>query len=268
MLNIILSKDRPMQLWAHLESLQLNFIDWQKHKFILIYKSAPEYADNYMKVFTTFCSHPNFEIHEEFSFENQLKEIIRLDDESTTNFLCDDSIWINPFEYKNRHIMSFEKDKFILSFSLRMHPKVYKCHAMGNITTPPPISMNSDNMWDWTSVYLKGDWCYPMSVDGHIFKTYIIRDLINKINFENPNYLEGYLSPIAPKNIPFMKCFSESKLISIPLNMTQSTHPKRAMGVTLEQLNKMFSAGKRIDIKKIQGFKNISPHQEIDLEYI
>ena len=53
--------------------------------------------------------------------------------------------------------------------------------------TPPPATT-----WHWMG--MEGDWGYPMSLDGHIFRTAEIAPLLEHLDYRNPNVLEAALA--------------------------------------------------------------------------
>jgi len=97
--------------------------------------------------------------------------------------------------------------------------------------------------WEWRNK--KGDRGYPFSVDGHIYKTRLIKPLINNLTFINPNKLE---SQMQHRQYPDLMS-GQFILTSLSVNRTSSTsgcdfsndYPE---GV----LDKMFLEGQRIDI--------------------
>jgi len=116
----------------------------------------------------------------------------------------------------------------------------------------------------------KGDFNYPLSVDGHIFRTDYIRNLIDKFDFVNPNKFEAGLQQFKESAPLFMSCLNESIIVSMPVNKVSDTSGCSAgdkYSYPVEDLNKLFLEGKRLDYESMD-FSNIrGAHQEIKFEF-
>jgi hypothetical protein len=117
-----------------------------------------------------------------------------------------------------------------------------------------------------------GDFAYPLSTDGHIFKTNVIKDLLINTSFNNPNTLEANLQQHVVSGIPTrMLCFNESKLVSIPANLVNSTFKNRhglEHYFSEKELNDRYLNNEIIDLKSMD-FSNVNgPHKEIQYKFI
>ena len=59
------------------------------------------------------------------------------------------------------------RDPEIACLSLRMCPRMDYSYALDTITGIPPFE--DGTTWRWPEA--EGDWGYPMSLDGHVFRT-------------------------------------------------------------------------------------------------
>ena len=148
--------------------------------------------------------------------------------------------------------------------SLRLSPDIKYCYT-SNIFSPPP-EFDPNLVWNWQKQPKNSDWGYPMSLDGHIFRTSEIYDrIIFNRSFNNPNTLETQLAS-RPMSSPLMICYSESKIVNIPANKVQNIYSNRhAQMCDLDDLNQQFLNNYRLSLKPILDTKNISVHQEIPL---
>jgi hypothetical protein len=76
---------------------------------------------------------------------------------------------------------------------------------------------------------------------------------------------------VARNSIPkIVKCFNESKLVSIPVNLVNDTFSNRhglQFGISEKELNNRFMSGEIIDLNSMD-FSNINgPHKEIKYEF-
>ena len=109
------------------------------------------------------------------------------------------------------------------------------------------------------------DYAYPMSVDGHIFKTEYIKYLCETLEYTNPNLFEAFLSNFTKPDM-IISSYEHSKLVNTPINRVQETF-KNLSGIkykyTSEDLNEMYLDGVIIDLNKMNFNEILSPHQEI-----
>jgi len=120
--------------------------------------------------------------------------------------------------------------------------------------------------WDWTQHYV--DFGYPLSVDGHIFRTKDIFKLVRKVAFKNPNEMEAGLQifDTYPRNK--MVSYKQNALINTPINMVQDTFENREgeeFGVNIDSLNEEYLNGKIINLDAIDFSKIKGCHQELEL---
>jgi hypothetical protein len=269
MLSIVFSKDRPMQLDAFLRS-QRKMASMEMTpgivEQVIVYCSSHEaYQKGYDIVRE---QHQNNIWYPETEIKRDLLEIFsRFQEMKTVVFFCDDNIWINKWQWSLMvRECVFENPK-ILCYSLRMHPEIRRCYPMGNIVTPPPhfVHINETMNWYvWSWQGLRGDWGYPMSIDGHIFRMSDIFPYIMGMPYTNVNEIEMYMSQ-KPIDRPWMFCAGKSSILNVPLNRVQTTNPNIHMGVDPWQMNQYFLEGKRIIVEVLEGFENVSPHQEADV---
>jgi hypothetical protein len=122
--------------------------------------------------------------------------------------------------------------------------------------------------WDWSVHYL--DFGYPLSVDGHIFRTKDILKLTKKVGFTNPNTFEAALQIFEsfPKNK--MTSFLESVLVNTPNNIVNTSFANRnglTHGADVRELNKKYLTGSLIDLESMDFSNVIGCHQEIEFKY-
>lgn len=263
---IIFSMNRACQLDAFLKSMCTMFPEYSCIHITILYKvTSNDYEKGYDIVKLEYNS--NIEFYRETILRNDLDLLVGKYNEKYVAFFCDDDIWKYPFSLNFKEFDEFDKNNNIVTFSLRMSPLIRKCHPMGNIDTPPPKFENSLYIWNWTNSSMTGDWNYPMSVDGHIFKTELIKYYIKTTAFRNVTEFEGYIAAKPPRHLPLMICCKDSPIFNIPMNIASEISSNINMNVTKEYLNERFLKGDRIDTGFYIGFKNISPHQEVEVKW-
>ncbi|MEE3715449.1 glycosyltransferase [Tumidithrix elongata RA019] len=266
MFNIIVfSKDRPCQLELFLRSVKIFFRNWQNLQFSVLYTySEPTYCEGYEKLKGI---HPEFnyicEKEDQIPFKQNVLNLIS-DTSPYTLFFVDDNIFRLTFDIQSEAFQIFQNDKSILSLSLRLSPEITYCYSTNS---PAPLPKFEPHLiWNWRELSLGNDWSYPMSLDGHVFRTEEIKPLIELAEFYNPNFLEEQLAT-SPINLSKMICYAHSKIANIPANRVQSTHFNRHGNLmTPAEFNREFLNGKVILLKNILDTQPTAVHQEIYLQ--
>jgi hypothetical protein len=239
--------------------------EWEGTSITVLYKTTnEEYEQGYEKVKSL---HPKINFHRETVLKSDLNLLISDPSFKYITFFCDDDIWKAPLTINSEEFNAFDNNPNIISLSLRMHPLISKCHPMGGLETPAPLVEGALFIWDWVAPGLRGDWSYPMSVDGGIFRRSLIEFYLRSINFNNVTEFEGYMAANPQTGIPKMICFKESPIFNIPLNIASEISRNINMNISKEYLNTRFLAGDKINFSAYTGFKNTAPHQEVELSW-
>jgi hypothetical protein len=250
---IIFSKDRACQLELLLRSMKKHWKESFDHRIKVLYTySDNEYKCGYDILITEYN---DVLFKKEAEFKISLLELI--DNKKYTVFFVDDDVFKEDFSIKEQEISIFETKKEIICLSLRLHPRLTYCY-----TLDIEMRKTDKNIWLWGEY--NGDYGYPMSLDGHVFRTKEIKPLLKNLNYYSPNSLESELSN-KPINLPYLMCFDQSKIINNPCNIVQNSHKNRHGNTDGETLNKRFILGERIILDNITGIENISCHQEIPI---
>lgn len=240
---IVFSKNRPMQLDLLLTSLSRN----AKGLFdiTVLWTGGEGYR---------ICSqeHPEARFVEEDGLTYQVRALLR--EGSLVTFLTDDDVLYRPLT-----AIPYLPPN-VICFSLRLGMNTNYCYPLARSQRVP-----EKVAWLWEQE--DGDFGYPMSLDGHIFRA---SDLIPVLgHFTTPNWLEVMLMKAAPTfKRPYMTCFSESRLVGLPLNRVQDEMPNRNGGTySVQELNQRYLRGERIDLDALDFSDIHGAHQEIPLVF-
>ena len=259
----IFSKDRACQLNALLESYYRFTEGTIPVPTVLYTYSSPEFAAGYELLVHRF---PKVNFVQETNFKSDLNKSINPKDPFTV-FFVDDIVFRNYFDFNGPIISYLESRADVICLSLRLSPSIERCHTQ-NYNTPPPIFEETEYglIWNWRFAH-GGDWAYPMSVDGHIFRTTEILLYLQLCNYKKPNTLEVALSD-RPLNRPKMMCLPDHIVFNVPNNTVQTECHNREMGGSAIVLNQRYLAGERIDIDHLATVKNNSPHFEVNYHWV
>jgi len=278
LLNVIIfSKDRAAQLDALLRSIREQVEGWEKRSLwtVVFTTSAPEFARGYEIVRAEHRS-VALEFIDERSRSGGFKSIVveTMQRQHHANgapwcmFLVDDMIFKTLWSLDGgKPMRRLKADPRVLCLSLRMCRRYDYCYPERRSVKPPFMALFG--RWNWCKE--RGDWGYPMSVDGHIFRYDDIFPLVQRIEFKRPNTFEIELSRNCIKTRPLMTCYAESVVVNVPVNRVQNEYKNRAgdkCGMSAEELNASFLEGKRVNLAPIYALtQNRSCHHEMPLQY-
>ena len=210
---IVFSKDRACQLDAFLSSCEHHFPGVKDCNVSIIYRfTTADYEKGY-----NVCkqSHPRYKwiLEQTGQFKAHVMNAIDAN-RMFTVFFVDDQIWTAPFSKNDQELKNFGVTGQQICLSLRLHPGLTYCYAM-NVKMVCPKLLHK-NLWHWASA--SGDFGYPMSLDGHIFKTKKVLLSLKEFDFNNPNQLEGSWVKRPILNKYLMGCYDTPRVINIPHN--------------------------------------------------
>ena len=261
---IIFSRDRACQLDLLLRSIAAHVTEREATRLSVLYTTShPDFGRGYEKVKQ---QHVGVRFVEEAERTGDFKALVNsLCDPAIPyqGFLADDDVFKERFSPEDSTFKTFAARPDVLCLSLRMGSHITYCYSL-SCDTPPPVF---EPGWIWSWKGLVGDWGYPMSLDGHVFRTGEIAPLLQDLAFENPNTLESSLAA-QPLPQPRMICYERSRLVNLPVNRVQRVFENRSGEGDPAVLNDRFvSQNRRILLEPFSGFVNVSANQEVELEF-
>lgn len=257
---VIFSRDRPMQLDLLLRSLK------QKapgvFRTIVIDRATTDATA--MAYERCRSDHLDTPFHVEDRHGNTLpRQAAALLDGDLSCFLTDDSVL-----YRGLPEVPV-LDTGVLCFSLRLGVNTNWCYPHDREQQIPPFTLAPPAMfWKWRTA--DGDFGYPGSLDGHIFRTETLRQALADAPAGNPNRIEEHLMTRFSDSLPLMGAFQQSCLLGIPVNRVNETNPNRngtIHGYSVQDLNRRYLRGDRIDLNALDFSDVRGAHQEIPLVF-
>jgi len=262
-MNIILfSKDRPAQLELLIRSMKKFFKEFSEFQIKIITKHTDlNFAKGYDKL---KILHPDQNIlwKQDVGFQACVIDLFDKKEKYTV-FFVDDIIFKEPFSIENNRFKYFQEHGDIAAFSLRLHPHLTYCYPAAVKMTPPDFTENGVFQWMGKT----GDYGYPMSLDGHIFRSADIYYNLIIERYDNPNLLESQMAS-RPILKPKLICLEKSVIMNNPINKVQNFNNNIHGNISAEYLNEQFLNDKIIDLSPFEGFENISCHQEMPINLI
>ena len=255
---IIFSFNRPMQLYAVLESTQKYFSNLNK-THVLYRISNHEYETAYQELMQYFPlvrfvkqgDNPRSDFKPlllQCFFDSPAEYIMfAVDDDIVTDYVdiaqCTDAL-----ERHNAY-----------AFYLRLGTNIIKTYKEDIRIPLPPVMELEKNILKFpfnTSCHF---WNYPHNVDMTIFKKSKIEHFLQHAPYSSPNTLESVWSGTADLS-NFGLCFTNSKKFTLPLNMVQQDwYTPNENSFEIETLFMKWKEGFIIDINQFFRINNNCP---------
>ena len=243
--TVIFSKDRACQLDMLIRSMEKHAKELQPS--VLYRTTSQRFNQGYAKI-------PQCDTVRVVAERNFRADVIRLCTVSDpyTMFLSDDDVFVRDMPV----FAGLEPDE--LCVSLRLAPKLTFCHPTQREQVPPKIT---GLRYDWADA--DGDYGYPMSLNGHIFRTEELLAKLESAEFICPNTLEVALAA-SPIRRPKIRCMAKSVVVNVPVNQVQNRWRLPNMGLDATIINELWLCGMSMSVSYS---KNISCHAEIPISF-
>ena len=267
---VIFSFDRPLQLYALLESLHMHVTDI--NSTTVIYRTSNDcYKNAFNEVAVQFP-------HVQFLYQQNICDFKKLTvqaiEESTSDYIAfavDDNV-VKDETILHECINWLEKTG-AYGFYLKLGSHLDYCYTENATQKLPPFTHINDTIFSWEFESGEKDWHYPNTVDMTLYKKRDLISLFRSFEYSNPNLLEGkwaawWVQHKAPSPIGLF--YENSKMLNIPLNKVQSVNIlNRDMNLyTPQELLEKFEANYKMDIEPLYQFKNKAVHTEYEPTFI
>lgn len=260
---VIFSRNRSLQLYALLESLYFYTDAQQCANISVIFKYDKEHLDGLDEIKKKFSS---IKFVDQSDFKSDVTNCL-----SSTNSFC--TFFVDDIIFKKQCSLLemcriLDLNRGILTFSMRMGMHLNFCYPTGESQPiPDGLVQNGYFVWDWRSG--TGDWNYPISVDGHVFRKDHVLEWIKLIDFDNPNQLEDRLQ-IAKRisQIFSCLCMTSSCVVNLPINRVQNEYKNKSGEETPENLKKIWDQKKKINFLSLSNINNNSAHYPATIDLV
>ncbi len=262
---VVFSYNRPMQLYAFLESAQKYLTGVSST--VVIYRAQSEYQVGYdlvKKEFKTvrFISQQNAP----HDFAEITKKVAFKDGKSKYILFAVDDIFVKSPVDLNYCIDKLEQHQ-AYSFLLRLGLNVTTCYMLSMQTPLPEMIQVAPEVYKYKFSNGKGDWSYPNNADMSLYRKVDIEPTINSALWNTPNHFEGEWAARANLN-QFGLVFMQSKIVNIPINMVNISSNRYMKSYSTIELLERFLAGQKIDLEPITKVKNSSPHMDYEVSFV
>jgi len=273
MRTIIFSKDRACQLHLLLESIAKNDKVKLFDDIHVIYTASNyQFTLGYIYLKQRF---PMVHFRKQESFRKDTMHLLVHSKSELCVFFVDDIIVYRPIDVFE-HDIEILFDKYgdtLACLSLRLGYNTTMLYQTGQMMEFPRISSTDGKIVTWNRHTMPPmeNFNYPLSVDGHIFRTEKILHWTAMTPFSNPNEFEsGLARDRAPEAPPIMACFPASVIVNSPINRVQDQFANKygeQYSFSSRDLNDRYLQGDTIDLSSIDPESVNASHQEFEVKF-
>lgn len=258
---IIFSFDRPLQLYALLESVE-KYMTGLGSIQVIYRASADNFEQGYQKVKADFpiISFTSQGTNPRADFKPLTVKALMESPNHHVLFAVDDIIVIDRVDC-SACIEALEKYN-AYGFYLRMGRNLSECYSMNRAQRLPQFQEREPGLLQWCFAQSELDWNYPHTVDMTLYRKKDIDSDFKSMQYWAPNPLEGTWAGRA-RHIMHRTglCYAHTKIVNVPLNSVQLDFTNRNMEfMTSSQLLEVFAQGEKIDISPLYQVNNKSAH--------
>ena len=260
---VVFSKNRPLQLYAFLESCEQYLAG--ANTISIIYYADSVFAPAYDEVKTRF-PYAQFLQQKELGARGDFKKLTVAASFTTDSpyiiFAVDDIVMIDAVDL--RRCAQLLEQYQAYGFYLRLGTDITECYSENRHTGCPTLKLREQDVYSWKFFRGTGDWGYPNTVDMTLFKKSDIQAYIKEMPYHSPNTFEGRWSGHASSVMQRRGlCFTTSKIVNFPLNLVQNDWNNRHSGECdpIFLLEK-FQQGLKMDIAALHQFPHKAPHAD------
>lgn len=262
---IVFSYDRPMQLYAFLESVK-KYVAGLNNIFVIYRVSDQGFEQGYGCLKKEFLDVEFLRQKDKEDFRRLSKQAFFKSSSDNIIFAVDDIIIKDEVDLT--YCASLLHIQKAYGFYLRLGKNISECYAADVKTSVPKNKHVERDVFKYKFSDGEWDWCYPNTVDMTLFKKRDIALMLFIRSWASPNRLEGVWASLANKN-EYGLFFEQSKIVNIPANLVQSEISNRMASLhTAKDLLIKFKAGKKIDISDFYKINNKAPHMEKEFNFI
>ena len=263
---VVFSYDRPMQLFAFLESME-KYVTHLGQATVIYRSSGSDFEEGYTKVKERF----------------PLVQFWRQGENPAQDFkpLTMKAVFESPNDY-----VVFAVDDIIVKdyvdlaectkaleqtgsygFFLRLGKNTDYSYMMDQKQDIPASVDLGSGIFAWQFGVGKYDWDYPNNVDFTVYKKEEIRPRLQKIHFKHPNDMECHWAQKADRKKTGLY-YAHSKMVNIPLNLVNLSGNRNMKSFDTKELLMRFKAGLKIDIAPLHQIENKSCHMECEVAFV
>lgn len=193
------------------------------------------------------------------NFKSLTEQIIADSPYEGVLFLTDDSLFTRPVQLDNTRL------KTILDDPLYAHTLSLR-HGLSLLPLPTDIRANRTGGHIWQiqrNLANLGHWTWRFSVDGHLYTRRALLPVLRRLNYANPNSLEGfvneYISSVQPDLFSTLLFDAQPSLVGFILNKVQTYNGNHSFDIAPAYLNEKMLAGYQLRYRYQEPVTDFQP---------
>lgn len=254
---VLFSYDRPLQLFAALESIQRHLSG--SFACTLLYRSSDARFDAaYKEVLSQFPKikavkqlAKDFKpLLEKILFESPAEYVLFSSDDLVMKDTVDLDICRQLLERTGAH-----------GFYLRFGRNIQHSYIAGKPLARPKSAELEGGVYAWDLRRGEGEWKLANNFEMSLYRKEDLKACFRELSYKNPESLQEAWARHLPKAAIGLY-FEQSKLVNLPLNSMQASGKPNMNYMTAEELLLKFNQGLKIDIEPLFQVNNPAPHYE------
>lgn len=250
---IVFSKDRAMQL----HNLLSSYFHYVKNPapVHVLYTHTAAHENSYSELKEIFKDR-DVRFIKETHFKTQLLETLAEVKAEKLFFMTDDDIFLDEIDLND---FTKYNPQYAVPTLTKGRDLTY-CYPLDKEQELPTFLDHKEVgkgqlIWTWASALASPDWAYPLSLNGSLYNTYEITELIKRTDFKAPNSLESNLQEFLPLFLNrYAICYEKVNYVCVPYNLVQEEwHNKNTNNMDIEFLLEKWNEGKRIYFEELRG---------------
>lgn len=264
---LIFSCDRPLQLYACLESIYHYMSGFEK--ISVLYRASNErFSLSYGQLKTAF-PHVKF-LAQSNNYKKDFKPLLMkalFNSPSKYILFSVDDLIVKDFIDLN-YCMGWMDKTSAYGFYLRLGKHISYCYQAGKEQSVPISVPLAAKIYAWSFNRGEGDWGFPNSLDMTLYRKEDLKQQFKLMRFNTPNSLElDWAKKHRPQKAIGLY-FEDSKVVNIPLNIVSRTGNPHMNYLSTDELLVKFEQGLKMDIRPLHQIENPSPHFEYLPDFI
>ncbi len=269
---VVFSFDRPLQLYALLESTECFVTGLESIQ--VIYRSSDNRFQQGYEIVKEQFPYVHYHKQSEHPRDDFKPLTLKAFEECKTAYILfgvDDMVVKDYVDIADA-IAAMQEHKAYGCY-LRLSPLINYLYTWKRSQSVPNLKkVKEGHIWQFSQASPIADWGYAHTVDMTIYRKKDIAHDLKSINYYSPNSLEaqwGSRTDNVRKRYGF--CYETSKVVNLPLNLVQGSHKgNRHMTnqeLTPKELLKQFLDGNKMDIWPLFQTQNRSCHMEYNATF-
>lgn len=264
---VLFSCDRPLQLFACLESIQ-RYLSGVECVYVLCRASDEKYRAGYQEVAEEF---PDVQfVFQGKEFKKDFKPLfLKAVFESPSEYVVfgtDDQIVKDEADLSDCIEMMSKTKAY--AFYLRLGSHITHSYQLNRSQAVPESIDLGKGIFAWSIKTGYCDWDFPHTLDMAIYRKSMLKTTFESLRYKTPNSLEfSWAKAVHPEH-EIGLYFEHSKVVNIPLNVVGRTGNPHMNYLTAEELQVKFEQGLKINIDPLYRIENPSPHFEYYPDFV